>query len=439
MKKYRALLIVLIGISNCLFGQATPITPVGLRDFTINKFDKIVYARDYYHTIVNEYNLVTGESKSSIFPNLPVFANKSRKAVYEKDKFLYLYDFEKDSTYLLGAAINYDPYLSFSPNDIGLLEGQNGTLKYFLFSNNSIKPEKSIKNLGYYKNPPSWVTDTTFIISDPLIEGLLLYNTITGKEDTILVTQYTGEVTEICGFDYNKKYELIAYSYETQPNTRIHLFDMKTGKDSVAFHLERDMPNSTCADGAPLYFNYLKWAPDSNKLIFFGNFATNSVAGIYTYYLDKDSTLLLTDCHDFGLKTEAVWMDNDTVIFSNQTAFRVYSLVIPKITTSVDGEDSYIPKSFIFRNYPNPFNSSTTFQFENNEPGSVELDIYNILGELVFKYSLDQVSAGRHSFSWNGRNKNGSNVSSGIYIARLHFKNFSNSVFVKSIKLQLIK
>ncbi|MDF1611794.1 T9SS type A sorting domain-containing protein [Stygiobacter electus] len=423
MKKYKVLLTFLIGISNYLFGQITPITPVGLRDFTINKFDKIVYARDNYNAIVNEYNLVTGKSKSSQFPNLPVFANKSRKAVYEKDKLLYMYDFGKDSTYFLGPAINYDPYLSFSPNDIGLLEGQNDTLKYFLFTNNSIKPQSSVQNLRYSQNPPSWVTDTTVIISDPHIEALLLYNTISGKEDTILVTPYTGRVTEIFGFDYNKKYNLIAYSYETQPNTRIHLFDMKTGKDSVAFHLESDMPNSTCADGAPLSFDYLKWASDSNKLLFFGNFATNSVAGIYTYYLDKDSTLLLSDCHDFGLKTDAEWMSNDTVIFSNQTAFRVYSLLVPKITTSIDDEDSYIPKSFIiFQNYPNPFNPLTTIEYSIPKSSFVTLKVFDILGREVATLVNEEKSLGNYKINFNG-----SSLSSGIYFYRLNADNFSEA------------
>lgn len=416
-----------------VLGQSFPISKIGQRDFTLNKFDKIVYAKDDYTGTIYEYNLITGESKESQFPNLPTFANKSRKAIYEKNKLLYLYDFEKESTYLLGSAINYDPFLSFSPNDIGLLVGQNDTLKYFSFSNNKIIEKTSTSFRLFF---PSWVTDTT-VVTNSNHDALILYNTITGTKDTIWVMPDIGY--RIFGFDYNKKYDVIAYSYETRPNTRIHLLDMNTGKDSVVFHLERDMPNSTCAFGAPLVFNYLKWAPDSNKLIFFGDFLTNSVAGIYTYYIDHDSTVLQTDCHDLGHKTNAVWMNNDTVIFSNQTAFRVYSLTIPQITTSVNTNENNIPKDLIFQNYPNPFNSSTTLLIENNEPGNVEIEIYNILGELMFRHTLDQVHIGKHSLSWNGRNKYGNIVGSGIYIARLRFKNFTDKVFTKSIKLQLIK
>jgi hypothetical protein len=433
----KTLIIFFLGVSYVL-GQSFPISKVGQRDFTLNKFDKIVYAKDDYTGTIYEYNLKTGESKESQFPNLPTFASKSRKAVYEKDKLLYLYDFAKDSTYLLGSAINYDPFLSFSPNDIGLLVGQNNTLKYFSFINNSITLKTSSSGFNYYKVHPSWKTDSTIVISNLTRDALILYNTFTGAKDTLFIVPDTGYA--IFGFDYNKKYDVFAYSYETQPNTRIHLLEMKTGKDSVVFHLERDMPNSTCADGAPLAFDYLKWSPDYNKLIFFGNFATNSIAGIYTYYIDNDSTMLQTDdCHDFGHKIDTEWINNETVIFSNQTAFRVYSLIIPEITTSVYANENNIPKDLIFQNYPNPFNSSTTLLFENNEPGSVELEIYNILGELILRHTLNQVHIGKHLFSWNGRNRYGNNVGSGIYIARLRFKYFTNNVFTKSIKLQLIK
>lgn len=431
-------LIMFFLLAPYVLGQSFPISKVGQRDFTLNKFDKIVYAKDDYTGTIYEYNLKTGESKESQFPNLPTFANKNRSAVYEKDKLLYLYNFEKDSTYLLGSAINYDPFLSFSPNDGGLLVGRDDTLKYFSFINNSIELKTSSPpGFNYYKVYPSWKSDSIIVISNSDRDALISYNTFTGIKDTLFIVPNTGY--GIFGFDYNKKYDVIAYSYETQPNTRIHLLDMKTGKDSVVFHLERDMPNSTCADGAPLAFTYFKWAPDSNKLIFFGDFATNSVAGIYTYYIDPDSTVLQTDCHDLGHKIDTEWINNETVIFSNQTAFRVYSLTIPEITTSVYEEENNIPKDLIFQNYPNPFNSSTTLLFENNEPGSIELEIYNILGERMFRHTLDQVHIGKHSFSWNGRNKYGNIVGSGIYIARLRFKNFTNNVFTKSIKLQLIK
>jgi len=73
-------------------------------------------------------------------------------------------------------------------------------------------------------------------------------------------------------------------------------------------------------------------------------------------------------------------------------------------------------------NYPNPFNPSTTISYSLPENSSVRVDIYNIKGQLVKTLVNQTMLAGTHSVVWDGKDDNGSVVSSGVYFTRI----FSN-------------
>jgi hypothetical protein len=81
---------------------------------------------------------------------------------------------------------------------------------------------------------------------------------------------------------------------------------------------------------------------------------------------------------------------------------------------------SSAPESFALRSaYPNPFNPSTTIEYEVPERSHIQLSIYNLLGQEVTRL-VDQIQEpGRYSVAWNGRNSHGQGVASGIYLYRL--------------------
>ena len=75
-----------------------------------------------------------------------------------------------------------------------------------------------------------------------------------------------------------------------------------------------------------------------------------------------------------------------------------------------------MPSSFeLSQNYPNPFNPSTTISYHLGENADVRIDIYNINGQLINTLVNKKQAAGNHVVVWNGTNKNGNLVSSGIY------------------------
>ncbi|MCD4829006.1 MAG: T9SS type A sorting domain-containing protein [Candidatus Cloacimonetes bacterium] len=82
-------------------------------------------------------------------------------------------------------------------------------------------------------------------------------------------------------------------------------------------------------------------------------------------------------------------------------------------------DDAPVPVIRLEQNWPNPFNPETTIAFSIERPGDVRLDIYNIRGQKVKTLVREQLIAGRHAFTWQGRNDNDKPVGSGVYLYRL--------------------
>jgi len=70
-------------------------------------------------------------------------------------------------------------------------------------------------------------------------------------------------------------------------------------------------------------------------------------------------------------------------------------------------------------NAPNPFNPKTRIFFELDEPGIADLRIYDVTGRTVDLLNLGSVDAGRHEVVWDGVDRFGNTLSSGVYFYEL--------------------
>jgi len=75
-------------------------------------------------------------------------------------------------------------------------------------------------------------------------------------------------------------------------------------------------------------------------------------------------------------------------------------------------QQASIPNRFsIEQNYPNPFNPETVVSYELFASAAVQVEVFNELDQSVaFLYDGNK-AAGRHQFTWNGRNQIGAVVS----------------------------
>jgi hypothetical protein len=70
-------------------------------------------------------------------------------------------------------------------------------------------------------------------------------------------------------------------------------------------------------------------------------------------------------------------------------------------------------------NYPNPFNPTTNIQFDIAVEGHVQINVFNIRGQRVTTLVNEHLGVGSHNVVWDGTNRIGRNVSSGLYFYKM--------------------
>ena len=97
-------------------------------------------------------------------------------------------------------------------------------------------------------------------------------------------------------------------------------------------------------------------------------------------------------------------------------------LVFKVFTTEYDSntaDDYIVPEPGQLFTYPNPFSQELALSYELKEPGLIKLYVYNIKGQLVAELEDGHKSAGKTSVIWNGKDKSGRMLPSGVYIVQL--------------------
>jgi hypothetical protein len=85
------------------------------------------------------------------------------------------------------------------------------------------------------------------------------------------------------------------------------------------------------------------------------------------------------------------------------------------------------------QNYPNPFNPSTTVTFRMPKGGTVQLEVFSLLGQRIKVLADGTFEAGVHQVVWMGDNDWGGKVASGVYFCR--FISGSNTVQTRKMLL----
>ncbi len=85
---------------------------------------------------------------------------------------------------------------------------------------------------------------------------------------------------------------------------------------------------------------------------------------------------------------------------------------IPRLTDAVRQENSIVC-------YPNPFTTETTISFTIKEKGKAQLKVFDLNGKLVHTITNNELQKGNYKFKWDGTDKNGKEVKTGVYIVKL--------------------
>ncbi|OIP61611.1 MAG: hypothetical protein AUK34_04770 [Ignavibacteria bacterium CG2_30_36_16] len=381
--------------------------------FVIDKVGKEIYYRDFWTGIYYKKNLYSSQIDTINFGYFaPSFANKSHKYVLFETQYLAkLTDLDNDTSYyifnldskkkiqkFLGSGFEYASFI-FSPNDSLILfrdpdlETQLLAFK-FIDSTFYISPAPTMDHRRL-----EWSSDSTVIFKDDDYTILECY-LYSGRIDTLVKTQYQ----YIMGYSYNRQQNILAYSYGNDyPHNKMYFYYKNGDSTRIIFDLGID---PVCQENG---FTYLKWDDDGNNLSVISDLLTNPGSGIMRYNLKEDNIHEYLRCDDYGRKYYIQWWNADTVIYYDMTQWSIDGFYLDKPLGVKEEKEN---KSELINSppYPNPFNSNTVINLDENV-SEVEVKVYNILGEMVNKFKVND-----NKINWNGKDRFGNEVHSGIYL-----------------------
>ena len=144
-----------------------------------------------------------------------------------------------------------------------------------------------------------------------------------------------------------------------------------------------------------------------------GAYAVGALAGASVEVNDSD--------HDYvqGGNGRLVFQVGNNCVPRNQHV-AVQSFWVNTGTAGVNSDESLIPKEFaLYDNYPNPFNPTTQIAVDLPEAAATEITVWNIMGQRVATLYSGDLRAGHHTVNFNGRDYNGKQLTSGMYLYRV--------------------
>ena len=215
-------------------------------------------------------------------------------------------------------------------------------------------------------------------------------------------------------------------------------------------------------NGRPEYVNFyfgtvlnapikVLWTDNPNTAVTFYNiYRREKINGVFTdpvqiatvnrgvgYYNDADYTL--------AYAKNGIWLEYSVeAYYSTVGSYSDHGWLIAygNIGASMQNNDlalakteSEVPVEFAISNYPNPFNPTTTINYQLPKDGMVTIKVYDVLGKEVATLVNEQKSAGYYKVDFDARHLERSReITSGVYICSIQASSFN-----KSIKLLLTK
>lgn len=141
--------------------------------------------------------------------------------------------------------------------------------------------------------------------------------------------------------------------------------------------------------------------------------------------ITTNTTIFEKNETNFYYSYPQVWdMDGDGILECLVTkfdypSFANYSFEVYKSpTVGAPGEN--MPATFrLMQNFPNPFNPGTTISFSLSQKENVQLQIFDVKGELIKTLVNTEMRDGLHEVSWDGSNDKGLKQPTGVYFYQL--------------------
>jgi len=243
------------------------------------------------------------------------------------------------------------------------------------------------------------------------------------------------------------------WPYEEAQNTipgTIRCAEYDHGGEGVSYHDESEKQGDTefrPADNVDMDFSEdgdggycIGWADDGEWLEYTisaqpGTYdiefrTASDVGGGSLKVILDDRTLTVFDAPNTGgWDTWETLIHSGIVIFGGENlvlrleiiggAYNLNWLKFTRTGSGIEAKNAQPREYRLYQNAPNPFNPETRIDYHLPEYGHVSIQVVNVLGEHVMTLIDQKQEPGNHHVVWNGLDKTGRRVESGIYWVRM--------------------
>jgi hypothetical protein len=117
----------------------------------------------------------------------------------------------------------------------------------------------------------------------------------------------------------------------------------------------------------------------------------------------------------------------DNLDYDEGSIKSIFATSLPEPVSNQDNLVEAVPIFSLAQNSPNPFINTTSIGFSLQKEAPLDLEIFNVKGQLVRKISLNACEKGDHIIHWDGKDARGNQCSAGLYLYKLSSGKFSSS------------
>ena len=302
-----------------------------------------------------------------------------------------------------GEATGQDKEAAWSPDGkmIAFESERDGKFDIFVAEMDAKKPGAKQTNLTKDDNTnrrPRWSPDSKTIIFESNGDGdWEIYSIDTDGNNLV-------QLTENDKTDRNAEWSSAGIVFESSRDGNFEIYRMNPdGTNQV------NLTNNAGLDSKAV------WAPNGSKILFESRRDGNRE--IYTMEADGSNVQNLTN-------------NSAKDVFARWNPQFFFLAVEPRNRKLVTfGE---VKHTHLYQNYPNPFNPETWFPYYLGKESSATIQIYNIDGDLVRLLDIGKQPEGEYlgrdkAAYWDGRNRSGQIVASGVYFYELQTDGFSQT------------
>lgn len=104
------------------------------------------------------------------------------------------------------------------------------------------------------------------------------------------------------------------------------------------------------------------------------------------------------------------------------TANGIFRSTSSAYLTTIDIDEGKFENFYISDSYPNPFNPTTTIEYQIPKTSNVKISLFNLVGEEIAVLVNEEKSQGKYKVEFNG-----ANLSSGVYFYKMQAENFTST------------